>query len=227
MRSFAALMTLAVLVPGRAAANDAEKLFLALEDQIRAARSLEVHFEAEQPGTKEPSKFLVALRVADGNRLRMEVRLSRGGKEENSLLVCDGKHLKGTGNRLDTQGKAVPAPPKLATLLTRGATRLGLPGYFGPGFDPLDEKLDPDAFAKLDGFRLGAKEKVAGRDAQAIEYQTEIRDRILITLWLDVKTGLPLKRVLRDAHGKELLTEVYREFRLNPPLDATLFALPK
>ena len=54
-------------------------------------------------------------------------------------------------------------------------------------------------------------------------------DPLQITLWLDTKTDLPLKRQtlgkVKDV--KMTAIEVYTEVSLNPKLDPKIFELPK
>jgi hypothetical protein len=68
--------------------------------------------------------------------------------------------------------------------------------------------------------KAGAAEKVGGRDARVISY---LWGGQRITLWLDNKTLLPLKRVytLEKMH----ITEIYTAFNLDPKIDARAFEL--
>jgi outer membrane lipoprotein-sorting protein len=61
-----------------------------------------------------------------------------------------------------------------------------------------------------------------------IVYKLRIRDQAGTgTVWLDAATHLPLKRSLRlNMGGVAVFTETYRDFHLNPPLDARTFELP-
>jgi hypothetical protein len=53
---------------------------------------------------------------------------------------------------------------------------------------------------------------------------------VQVTLWLDARTLLPLKRLMQGK-GKDdatvLASETYREFRVNPALDPKTFEVPR
>ena len=67
--------------------------------------------------------------------------------------------------------------------------------------------------------------------AQIVEYQLTRADRTLglvecsFTLWIDLKTRLPLKRrqVFKEHNQRVTVTEVYSAWSLNEDSDATLF----
>jgi hypothetical protein len=55
------------------------------------------------------------------------------------------------------------------------------------------------------------------------------RDKAKVTVWLDAKTKLPLKRkfeALEEKDKGQYFVETYSEFVLNPTLDAKKFELP-
>jgi outer membrane lipoprotein-sorting protein len=113
-------------------------------------------------------------------------------------------------------------------------SRIGLLGVSflarsgGPG--PEKEELEPDRLLRVQDFKMGEAEKVGGRDAKVLHYRLDIegKDSFTITLWLDARTLLPLKRVVAPEKEREgRITETYTEFTLNPQLDAKTFELPK
>jgi Tol biopolymer transport system component/outer membrane lipoprotein-sorting protein len=78
-------------------------------------------------------------------------------------------------------------------------------------------------------FRAGAAEKVGGRDANVVHFKmpSGMRDKdAAFTVWIDAKTLLPLKRVIvLDPTSKATITETYKEFTLDPEIDAGAFEL--
>jgi hypothetical protein len=83
-------------------------------------------------------------------------------------------------------------------------------------------------------FRLGSKEKVGEHLAQVIKFRLIDRvDKDLMiseSLWLDLKTNLPLKRVTKIWRGEEqpdTYAETYSEFAINPKIEPKVFELPK
>ncbi len=84
--------------------------------------------------------------------------------------------------------------------------------------------------------KLGVKERVGKRNAQLVEYKLTLKpdqpEQIIgtwdVKLWLDAKTGLPLKRSLSGRlNGHELaVVEVYKKFVLDKKIDEKRFELP-
>ena len=168
------------------------------------------------------------LLLGGGQKARLELTGQSDGKENRDLVVADGKQLIGVGEHLDTKGKPVPQARTFTSLCGQYTARRGLLPLFGAE-GVKGEKYDIEKHIPADNFYLGRREKVGGREAQVIEYQVKLPDyRDDLTLWLDVKTGLPLKRVIERKYGaRSRTTEVYREFTVNPKLDPGLFVLPK
>jgi hypothetical protein len=68
-------------------------------------------------------------------------------------------------------------------------------------------------------FRLGAKEKVAEREAQVVHYVANAKDGSAtnIALWIDTQTNLPVKRVC-DMRGIRS-EETYHNWQLNGKME--------
>jgi outer membrane lipoprotein-sorting protein len=71
-----------------------------------------------------------------------------------------------------------------------------------------------------------------GSEARRLDYQVAIKglDHLLsVALWLDLKTGLPVKRTVTEeiAGEKKTLVETYRNLTLDQKVDASKFDLPK
>jgi outer membrane lipoprotein-sorting protein len=224
------------LKPVLAARAEAEKLFRAMEKKVREADTLRVvveqgdvyHTELYRSKGREMYKYKGRLLLGGGQKARLELTWQSDGKGHKDLVIADGKQLIGAGEHLDTKGKPVPQPRTHTAFCGQYTARLGLLPLFGAG-GVEGEKYDIEKHIPADNFYLGRREKVGGREAQVIEYQSKRRDyRHEITLWLDVETGLPLKRVTeRKLGARSRTTEVYREFTVNPRLDPGLFVLPK
>ena len=123
------------------------------------------------------------------------------------------------------------APAVLGALqLARKRGRVILGGRAG---DKIAE-FDPDGEEtrmKVYDFEAGAAEKVGERQAKVIHYRFGKggNDDPKVTVWIDAKTGLPLKRslLIHPESEKIRITEAYREFELDPKIDAKTFDLPK
>jgi outer membrane lipoprotein-sorting protein len=223
-----------LLLASRAVAqeNEAEKLFRALEKKVRAAKSLEVVFEGSGTGGDIKAKFKGKLLVGDGNRFRIETEAAVDGKKNHSLLASDGKlvYSKGVSS---------------ATWLAHAENTARVRAYFARGgFSATGDCLDPESgVADLDkalapaDFKLGAKEKIGGKDAQVVECMLTVAKKggasetRKMALWIDPKTQLPLQRRLEFKEGNPgvtvTLVETYPTFTLDAKIDAKAFALPK
>jgi outer membrane lipoprotein-sorting protein len=97
----------------------------------------------------------------------------------------------------------------------------------------------PDGEFKLDDegskmvaydFKLLAEEKVGTRQAKVVRYRFgkggPCPGDEEVTLWIDGKTLLPLKRSFALKNGGARIVENYHEFRLDPKIDSKAFELP-
>src|SRR5262249_40998566 len=141
------------------------------------------------------------------------------------VFVSDGKTLATKSERAGEQdSKSRAASNKLSEYLTGWLARGGLFMTLVYAVSP-DEPRDPGQF-KLSGFKTAGKDKVRGREANVIEYQAARgNDKATCKLWLDVQSGLPLKRVFE--FGKFPIIETYSQWELDPTLPKTAFTLPK
>jgi len=84
---------------------------------------------------------------------------------------------------------------------------------------------------QVSDFKSGPAEKVGGREAKVVHYRFGEGDMgpddAEVTLWIDAKTLLPLKRTVVTKRDVVHLTETYRDFKLDPKVDTKAFELPK
>ena len=80
-------------------------------------------------------------------------------------------------------------------------------------------------------FKMGAAEKIGARDTKIVHFKVGEkgdRDAAAVTVWIDSKTLLPLKRVMVPfPRSAAAVTELYTAFALDPKIDARAFELPK
>jgi hypothetical protein len=225
MRWLALLVLILVAAPARAQEGEAEKLYRAMEKKILAAKSLVVEFNSQHTvdDKREPSKFTVkgTIYVAAGNKTRLDLEselFQLGGK---TLIVTNGesKYAK-VGNLVFREG---PFPAK-------GEVLLALMARFGAGAAALEQKIataDLDKDFPVKNFKLGVKEMVGQREAQVVQCQLQYRitgDLTEMSVWIDTKTQLPLKRT--DARRSQRSTETYGVFTVDSKLDDKLFDVP-
>jgi len=208
-------------------AATAKKLLLDMEAKVQKAKAFKVEF-ASDLGKDNPHSVKGTVIVAEGGKARFEFVRTDGKKMKTELLICDGKKCFGKGGEFDTEGASVDLPKDflkpIVPLISRGGVMLtyDTPGRGEPGNFTLDEVMP------LYGFALGGKEKIGDREAQVVRFASEIRDSITVAVWIDTKTGLPLKRTTHwNRTNGETLTEIYSTFAVDPQLDDKLFELPK
>jgi hypothetical protein len=212
--------------------NDAEKLFREMERKIDAAKSLRVAsliyvMDNRGGGKLNPKRSTLAL--APGNKVRMTMKGKGGGKEMEMEVVSDGKklalHIIPPG-----QDKQEAALKNLHALMGKMMSRTGSLGAFSLLRDPPNAR-EPDKLVTVSDFKAGADGKVNGRDAKMLEYRVKVAGKqpAKVTLWLDAKTLLPIKRLVVPEMDREnaRIWETYIEFTIDPRLDPKMFALPK
>jgi outer membrane lipoprotein-sorting protein len=221
----------AALVRGAQAQDDeAEKLFRAMEKKIAQAKAFRVSFTIETKGdTKERlGRFKGSLLLTNDNKGRMKISGIDRGQARNWDMVSDGKQVK-------LEGRTLATPKKFHSFASTFVTRLGVfPGFPGIPFVIAEaDRLDKVEGSKLDAwnFKAGTAEKVDGRDAKVVSFKVGEkgdRDAAAVTVWIDRRTLLPLKRVVVVwPRSAAMVTETYNQFTLDPKLDAGTFELPK
>lgn len=217
--------------------NEAEKLFRAVEEKIKAAKAVEVTFEFTAKAKGKEEKFKGSLVFTKDNTARLTMRVPEDGKDRIEM-VSDGKQMKVAYPPEETLAKveALRTPAVLHKLFGTMVSGPGLlltydmlnvPEWFddrgkytGPGYWPF----------RIVDFEAGAATKVGGRDAKVITYR--VLDLPLpgadwtITLWIDAKTMLPLKRLIIVEGREARITEICN-VNLNPKVEAGAFVLPK
>jgi outer membrane lipoprotein-sorting protein len=233
-----ALLALLLPLPALAGGgDDAEKLFRELEKKVLAAKSLHLASEIEMVVKDEKGKFKGTLDLM-GKKARFKMTgpfvKKRGAVDGEAMTmeaVSDGMKLVAT---ITPPGKSTtkPTPKTFHELLCKMVCRAGVSGTLfiiepaGPG---PEKEADPDQVFKVSDFKAGKATKVNGRAARVLHYRVTLpgQEPLDVTLWLDAKTLLPLKRVFAKTGMRPALTETHTEFKLNPKLGAKTFELPK
>jgi outer membrane lipoprotein-sorting protein len=212
------------------AENDAEKMFRNMEEKLAKAATLELVFEGklEVEEGKESSTIRRdgSLLLAEGSRMRLEIKEEAKAETTWRLMVSNGARMKVLDKGSDPQVQTVPKSgnSEVLTWVTRAG--LLLPQMPLPDVEVTDGK---DRYSVSD-FRLGNKEKVGERQTQRLEYQLVVKGHpgtFAVTVWLDTKTDLPVKRLItfRMPGHMATLTEGYTKLTLNGEVDGTKFEL--
>lgn len=222
--------------PAIAQENEAEKLFRSMEQQIRTAKTLQIHFDAIVTGADtKKGNVKGTLTLGEGDKLRAEAEGKLFGEESKFTLVSDGTDMKSFGY---TQAPGKPKQDKNETekspKMIGAYFRDALPGHgFFVSFLNMNarSKLAPDHI-KLSDFKFAGEEKIGERNTQVIQYTATAKGKsanvLSMKVWLDAKTKMPVKRTMTGG-GSDVteVTEIYSEFTVDGNVDAKSFVLPK
>ncbi len=222
--------------------NAAEKLFRQMEAKVAKAKTLECDFDIKGEETNYSAKGKLLL--ADGNKMRLEMTSEEGGTV-NDLVVVDGAKVFKSHNKMGKPGpKSIDDVSKDDNLDAQGRAAISHSGWTGwwyftiaqrPGKPEGKPFKSADDFFGIADFKLGNKEMVGQREAQVVQYTMTAKTGdanqavFQVSVWIDVQTQLPLKRVLRskDKDGRRTVTETYTKLVLNEKIDPKQFELPK
>jgi outer membrane lipoprotein-sorting protein len=242
-------LVLLLVAPG-AEPNEAEKLYRNMEAKIANAKNITCVYDVSAEGGKDNSKSVdeaidYILRMAnvpakDGrpSPVRGKLWLSEGNKCRtetwplaavlpNTATICDGKRLVVLHE--DVPAETRDAPKWFADTIRGKITR---------SFTVLDaQQLAKQQDFKLDeqfavgDFKLGKKETIGDAEAQVIEFKLTVKGvkrPFAVSLWLDTKSNLPLKRdLVMPADDKEIrITETFGKLDFDAKPDPKNFDLP-
>ena len=201
--------------------SEAGRALRALEERITAARTLCVrsHLELGEAGqrVKVDTEILVS-----GGRFRVSV-LSSG--TSGLLAVYDGSTLYRSSPKV--REPRVPAPAGIAAAVKAMAFRMDAMAMCGALCEePLRLMSMTDLFenqsptSRPDDIVGGATCKVYRFTSAMIE----MKEGLEVTLWVDARRGLPVRREIRRG-GVERV-ETFREFELDGSVDAASFVAP-
>jgi outer membrane lipoprotein-sorting protein len=230
------LLALALLPRALAQDKEAEKLFRAMEKKITEAKAFKV---AVVIATKGDTKDRVggykgSLVLTKDNKARLKVSGVDCGEARRWEMVSNGKQVKlrpyaVSGVEGDKEEETLATPKHLHRHLATRVSRLGVLRNL-PRLAAFVLVADrPGEIPDIRGLKAGAAGKVGGRDAKAVRYKISgvlpVDDDAVCTVWIDTKTLLPLKRVIVLDRRWPAITEIYKEFTLDPKTDARAFEL--
>lgn len=232
MRLLISIAALGFAVASLRAEDDAEKRFHAMQQEIRAAKTLQCRVDlviTDALGKKWNVKGTVAF--GEGDRLRIDADGKMFGEAVRFTVISDGRTLTETGD----------AGPQGDQKSKRPANGIG--AYFRDRFSQnglLETLLQMDDGKKpapknnkapmFQNFKLAGKETINGQETRVVTFERTIRnngdeaDRLQFAVWIAEKTGLPVKRTMSGGQSDVRdLTESYSEFAIGRNLDARLF----
>lgn len=220
---------------------EARLIYQKLWESLRAAKTVRLRTAAHFKTTDFEGDVAASLWAKEGNRMRLEIEV-RGTKNRapyahRTRIISDGSKIR-TREGADAWEEYATSPQwneKLLLNALRGGLPTGLElvrifpkegapkDAVGIGFLPLPE---PSRFA------LWKPEELSGRSATPIEFQLEsspdFRKDCSTLLWLDARTGLPLRRMNVILSDRTLtVTETYEAVELNGAVEEARFEFPK
>lgn len=210
--------------------NEGEQLFRKMEANLEKAKTLDLAFETiyGKGNLRSGQRLKGTLAATSENQLRLQVT---GGKANETvhLRISDGVRAITKVEFDDPPPRLAKTPKNLAANYRNVVARTGvLPALLPHGYAYANDGGDYKRMFPVTGFKLGDKEKVGDREAQRLDYVLGIKGQSAtypVTVWIDLKTELPLKRLVSDG-GLPWFTETY-ELKLDGKLDAKTFKLPK
>ena len=204
-------VVLLALVQGE---NQAEKLFRESEKKLAEMDQVQITVESTLEGTPKKGHLKGTLLLAKGNKASMVVQGNLRGEELKVNLVSNGIKMKMEITGLMPQEEQ-DTPKDFNAMFAGSFSRVGVLAGFRSRAQQAGEK-EPglDDLFKVSDFVLGKKEKIGERETQVIDYKLlmDNRDTAESTIWFDMETKLPLKRVLNSKNNNETLrvTETYQ-----------------
>ncbi|MGH3428321.1 MAG: hypothetical protein ACRDQZ_12270 [Mycobacteriales bacterium] len=230
---FALGLLAAALVPAvQAQENEAEKLFRETEKKVIGAKAVRV--VSDDKVNARGIRLKWTLVFAEGNKCRLDRQYTADlqgleGKAIKVLTISDGTKLLSVEDGAPRPKEDVPAD--LTKMLQGSISRCGLSVQWLTGLDGKKQGFKIDEDFKVTDFVLGDKEKVGEHEAQVVRYNLLLRGKakLSVSVWLDVKTKLPLKRVTTiPEKGEQItVTETFTQLTLDPKLEPKVFELPK
>jgi outer membrane lipoprotein-sorting protein len=208
-------------------AQAAKEALQDLEAKLLKAKSVSARFSIKADGTSVHLSAKGTLQMAHENRVRIESKGVANDRSDDLTFISDGAR---TYSKTTDQWREGVTHKDLSENI---AVALARPGFLTGGFG-LGSAGTPkvsDLFT-VSGLRRGPEEKIDNRPTRSIIYEVHLKESDIqtrSTLWLDVKTGLPVKRVSETTfEGKTMTcTERYEDLTLDGDVDEKQFVAPK
>lgn len=213
---------------------DAAAAFKKMEQPILKCKTFSAGLEvAIEPGKDATMKGRIL--IGPDRKVRVELDGTIGGKAGKVVMVSNGTNMRMIND--DKPGKDEDPPKELGEVARAAVSRSGVFTALFLAIDFREDGTPPEAFnlekrLAVSDLKLGKKETVGGREVQVLDYKLTVgpgKDAMAVTVWIDVKSDLPVKRVVKFKEGKETVTvtESYLKAALDGKVDDKEFELPK
>lgn len=226
-------LTLAFVLVG-AEPTSADAAFKQMEQQVAKCKTLQTQLEISAGSGKDVAVSMKGrLLVAPGDKVRLELDGSIKGQADKMVMISNGtkQRMISSGRPAQDQDTKKQLGEVVLASLARGGIFFSL---FTVAPEVADEKdtFHPAKALTITDLKFGKKEVVSGIEAQAIEYKITLKDAkvaMAATVWVDVKSYLPIKQVVdfKEGNNAITITEVYTKTAVDGKIDAKEFELPK
>lgn len=195
----------------------------AMRNALDKAKTLKIGFTAELDAKKGKGDVKGTILLGQDEKVRMELDMTFNGKSQGIITVADGKTMRTRQPSGDI--KSQPARKNMRMNIVTMLERVGI-AYPLLSLRSSDEK-DPDLKKELT--LSNAKFKENEKNIYKCTYTLATKDaKFDVELWLDGKSNLPIRRVLRAEKEDQTvtITETYT-VELNPKLMDDAFTLPE
>lgn len=201
----------------------------AMRSTLEKAGTLRMTFQSEVETDKGKDSVKGVMTIGEGNRARIEIKMSLGGKTVNLTLISDGKttqHIVDGKRPLES-----PTDPKLRknviAMIESGG--VAIPLFVLRPFATIRTKKGgdgPDLEKSLKVSNIKQKETEKGVFAHDLHVDGKARFRVELTI--DAANNLPVRRVLEVVKGADRATvrETYT-VEVEPMLTGDVFELRK
>jgi hypothetical protein len=200
----------------------------ALEQRLLSARSIRVHARIASGGRIE-SHFEGTLLAGTGQRLRMDFSGDLGSRPSDVRLVCDGTKMHG-GSR--EHSFDFDAPPSLREGVVVAWLRMGLlhdVARLSQGSPPDHIDGTMDKWLRVETAEHAPGEAIRGAPTERWTYLLTMDGQRVAEgdLWLDAKTGLPLRRrqTVHFPEGDMQVGEEYEQVDVEGPVEDAAFTV--
>ncbi len=226
------ILPLLALCAVRAAAEekDAEKLYRAMEQKLRAAKTVQIRCDISLTDAILATKLNLkaTLILGEGDKFRGDFDGKVFGETLTGKVVSDGTQMKIFGRTGERQENKTEKTPKGIGAYFRRT--LAYEGFYLSSLNEEQRRGQPPNAFKLSDFRLAGQEKIGARNTHVIEYTDGEKDKdpLAMKWWLDEQTHLPVKLAMSWGKSDILdIIESYTEFTIDAKVDAKTFELPK
>jgi PEGA domain len=211
-----------------------EELYRRMEQRILKSKNFQTQVDVVF-GQDWKGNLKGTTAVAAGNKVRTDLTGAwlDGKPSDPYLMLSNGSKMQSLGSGEPQFGGPIPnnLGPLVLGMMTRGGTFLAFLDILQ--HDPRDaQKIDPEKLDPVSGFKFGQKETMGSVEVLAVEYQftrwPSAGHPLSATVWINVKTNLPTKRVVTGGWGAEkiVVTETYTGTIVDGAVDEKQFMFP-